>query len=100
MEIKKIENYNLPFHKNKIYLDYLQNRRGQTLASVYSLRPKKEATVSMPLTWEEVRSGLKPSDFTIFNALDRVKEKGDLFKPVVGKGVDILKAIKNLEYEK
>ncbi|WP_149914316.1 DNA ligase D [Sphingobacterium cavernae] len=86
--------------KSKIYLDYLQNRRGQTLASVYSLRPKKEATVSMPLTWEEVRSGLKPSDFTIFNALDRVKEKGDLFKPVLGKGVDILKAIKNLEYEK
>jgi bifunctional non-homologous end joining protein LigD len=86
--------------KSKIYLDYLQNRHGQTLASVYSLRPKKEATVSMPLTWDEVQSGLTPTDFTIFNALDRVKEKGDLFKPVLGKGVDILKAIKNLEYEK
>lgn len=84
--------------KNKIYLDYLQNRRGQTLASVYSLRPKKDATVSMPLAWEEVKSGLKPADFNIFNALKRVEEKGDLFKPVLGKGVDILKAIKLLEY--
>src|SRR5690606_7043249 len=84
--------------KNKIYLDYLQNRRGQTLASVYSLRPKKDATVSMPLAWEEVKSGMNPADFNLFNALERVEEKGDLFKPVLGKGVDILKAIKLLEF--
>jgi bifunctional non-homologous end joining protein LigD len=83
--------------KNKIYLDYLQNRRGQTLASVYSLRPKNGAPVSMPLEWEEVKVGLKPTDFNIHNALERLKEKGDLFKPVLGKGVDMLKAIKKLE---
>ncbi|WP_379964382.1 DNA ligase D [Epilithonimonas sp. UC225_85] len=83
--------------KNKIYLDYLQNRRGQTLASVYSLRPKKGATVSMPLEWDEVKSGLKPTDFNIHNALERLKEKGDLFKPVLGKGIDMLKVIKKLE---
>ncbi|TDX86723.1 DNA ligase D [Epilithonimonas xixisoli] len=83
--------------KNKIYLDYLQNRRGQTLASVYSLRPKEGATVSMPLEWDEVKVGLKPTDFTIHNALERLKEKGDLFKPVLGKGVDMLKVIKKLE---
>lgn len=83
--------------KNKIYLDYLQNRRGQTLASVYSLRPKSGATVSMPLEWEEVKVGLKPSDFTIHNALERLKKKGDLFKPVLGKGIDMLKVIKKLE---
>lgn len=82
--------------KDKIYLDYLQNRRGQTLASVYSLRPKKGATVSMPLDWKEVKKGLKPTDFNIYNALDRLKEKGDIFKPVLGKGVDMLKAIKKL----
>ncbi|MBV6879651.1 DNA ligase D [Epilithonimonas ginsengisoli] len=83
--------------KNKIYLDYLQNRRGQTLASVYSLRPKEGATVSMPLEWDEVKVGLKPSDFNIHNALKRLKEKSDLFKPVLGKGIDMLKVIKKLE---
>lgn len=82
--------------KDKIYLDYLQNRRGQTLASVYSLRPKKGAPVSMPLDWKEVKKGLKPTDFNIYNALERLKEKGDLFKPVLGKGIDMLKAIKKL----
>ena len=83
--------------KNKIYLDYLQNRRGQTLASVYSLRPKNGAPVSMPLEWKEVKKGLKPTDFNIHNSLDRLKEKGDIFKPILGKGVDMLKAIKKLE---
>lgn len=83
--------------KNKIYLDYLQNRRGQTLASVYSLRPKKGAPVSMPLEWDEVKNGLKPTDFNIHNSLERLKEKGDIFKPILGKGIDMLKAIKRLE---
>lgn len=83
--------------KNKIYLDYLQNRRGQTLASVYSVRPKNGAPVSMPLEWEEVKNGIQPTDFTIKNALERLQEKGDLFKPVLEKGIDMLKAIANLE---
>ena len=83
--------------KNKIYLDYLQNRRGQTLASVYSLRPKNGAPVSMPLEWKEVKNELKPTDFNIHNSLDRLKEKGDIFKPILGKGIDMLKAIKKLE---
>jgi len=85
--------------KNKIYLDYLQNRRGQTLASVYSLRPKNGAPVSMPIEWNELKTGLKPTDFNIENALERVKKNGDLFKPVLGKGFDMLKAISNLEIE-
>ncbi len=83
--------------KKKIYLDYLQNRSGQTLASVYSVRPKPGAPVSMPLHWDEVKSGLKPTDFTIHNALERIKKNGDIFKPVLGKGVDMLKALQNLE---
>jgi bifunctional non-homologous end joining protein LigD len=81
----------------KIYLDYLQNRTGQTLASAYSLRPKEGASVSMPLEWEEVKPGLKPTDFTIHNALERIKEKGDLFKPVLGKGIDMMKALELLQ---
>lgn len=81
----------------KIYLDYLQNRTGQTLASAYSLRPKEGASVSMPLEWIEVKTGMKPTDFNIHNALERIKEKGDLFKPVLGKGIDMMKALELLQ---
>jgi len=80
----------------KIYVDFLQNRRGQTLATAYSLRPKPGATVSMPLDWKEVKSGLHPSDFHIGNALARAKKKGDLFLPVLGKGIDLRKTLKAL----
>lgn len=83
--------------KNHIYVDYLQNRRGQTLASAYSCRPKPGATVSAPLEWKEVKTGLRPSDFTIINMLDRVKQKGDLFEGVLGKGIDIQNALTKLE---
>ncbi|KAA0989816.1 non-homologous end-joining DNA ligase [Dyadobacter aurulentus] len=83
--------------KNHIYVDYLQNRIAQTLASAYSVRPKPGATVSTPLEWKEVKSGLRPGDFTIRNILKRVEEKGDLFKGVLGKGIDIRKALQKLE---
>jgi bifunctional non-homologous end joining protein LigD len=66
--------------KGKMYLDFLQNRPGATIAGPYSLRPKLGATVSMPLDWDELKPGLKMRDFTIFNALDRLKIEGDLFK--------------------
>ncbi|MGH7158342.1 MAG: DNA ligase D [Candidatus Saccharimonadales bacterium] len=83
--------------KNKLYLDYLQNREGQTLAAPYSLRPTPEVTVSMPLKWSEVKKGLKPDDFTIHNALKRIKREGDLWKPVIGKGVDLPAVVKKIE---
>lgn len=89
---------NLAKRGNKhIYMDYLQNRSGQTLASVYSLRPKPGATVSTPLLWDEVKPGLSPKEFTIYNTLDRVKKTGDIFKGVLGKGIDLAKCLKNLE---
>ena len=81
---------------NKIYVDYLQNRRGQTLATAYSLRPKPGATVSTPLEWKEVKPGLHPSQFNIFNIHERVAKKGDLFSDVLGKGIDLAKALKLL----
>jgi len=83
--------------KGKMYLDFLQNRPGATIAGPYSLRPKPGATVSMPLHWEEVKPGLKMRDFTIFNAMDRLKVEGDLFKGVLGKGIDLEKAIKKAQ---
>lgn len=82
--------------KKHIYIDYLQNRRGQTLSSVYSLRPKPGAPVSTPLEWKEVKKGLHPLNFTIENIFKRIEKKGDLFAPVLGKGIDMLKAIKKL----
>lgn len=78
---------------DNIYIDYLQNRTGQTLASAYSLRPVSGATVSTPLDWKEVNHQLHPSDFTIQNIFSRLKKKKDLFKPVLTSGTDIEKAL-------
>lgn len=75
--------------KGKIYIDFLQNRLQATVAGPYSLRPKPGAPVSMPLDWSEVKKGLKITDFNIFNAVDRLKETGDLFKGVSGKGINL-----------
>lgn len=83
--------------QGKMYIDFLQNRPQATLAAPYSLRPKPGATVSMPLHWDEVKKGLKMKDFTIFNAIERVKSEGDLFKPVLGKGINLKSVIKKME---
>lgn len=77
----------------KMYLDFMQNRPGATIAGVYSLRPKPGATVSMPLHWDEVKPGLTMKDFTIHNSADRLKETGDLFTGVLGEGIDMMAAI-------
>ncbi len=82
--------------KGKMYLDFLQNRPQATLAAPYSLRPKPGATASAPLHWEEVKKGLKISDFTIFNMVERVKQEGDLFKGVLGKGINLKQALKKI----
>ncbi|CAN5450357.1 hypothetical protein BH11BAC3_BH11BAC3_42090 [soil metagenome] len=80
----------------KIYLDYLQNRRGQTVASVYSLRPHPGASISTPLDWKEVKEGLDPAAFNLNTIFERIKNKGDVFKPVLGKGVNLNKCLENL----
>jgi len=95
-EISSIER-SLSKRGNKIYLDYLQNRKGQTLASPYSVRPYPGATVSAPLQWKEVRHGLHPAMFNLRNIGKRLENKGDLFLPVLGKGVDIRKCMKQLD---
>jgi bifunctional non-homologous end joining protein LigD len=80
----------------KMYLDFLQNRQGQTLACAYSLRPKPGATASAPLEWREVKKGLHPAQFNIKTLPERVEKIGDIFRAVLGKGVDILKCLKQL----
>jgi bifunctional non-homologous end joining protein LigD len=79
-----------------IYMDYLQNRKGQTISSVYSLRPKPGATISTPLFWKEVKAGLTPAQFDINTIHKRLKKVGDIFSGVLGKGIDLKKCLKLL----
>jgi bifunctional non-homologous end joining protein LigD len=81
----------------KMYLDFLQNRPDATIAGVYSLRPKPGATVSMSLSWDEVKPGLTMKHFTIHNSIQRLKETGDLFKGVLGEGIDLGATIKKAQ---
>ncbi|QEC74693.1 DNA ligase D [Mucilaginibacter ginsenosidivorax] len=81
----------------KMYLDFLQNRPGATIAGPFSLRPKPGATVSTPLSWDEVKPGLTIQHFNIRNAMDRFKETGDLFKGVLGKGIDLEETLKKVK---
>ena len=83
--------------KNQIYLDYLQNSKGQTLVSAYSVRPVKGACVSAPLEWKEVNERLHPSQFTILNMKKRVIKKGDLFRGVLGNTFPLKKSLSILE---
>lgn len=79
--------------EGKMYLDFLQNRPGATIACPYSLRPKSGATVSMPLHWEEVKKGLAIKDFTIENSIARMRAEGDIFKGSLQKGINMKKAV-------
>lgn len=74
----------------RIYVDYLQNIQGKTLASAYSARANAFAGVSTPLTWEEVDEGVSPKDFTIRNFADRLATAGDLWAALrKAKGADL-----------
>lgn len=70
----------------RVLVDYNQNAWGRTLASVYSVRPQPQATVSAPLAWEEVDRGISIGDFTMDNMPARVDAMGDLFRPVLRQG--------------
>ena len=62
---------------DQVYVDAMQNARGKSLAAVFTARAKPGATVSMPLTWKQVESGVKLTDFTIRNVPDLIKKKGN-----------------------
>jgi bifunctional non-homologous end joining protein LigD len=82
---------------NKIYLDYLQNRIGQTMAAVYSVRPKPNATVSTPLRWTEVKAGLDPGIFTIATLPKRLAKWGDLWKDMAAAAISLSDCQKALD---
>jgi bifunctional non-homologous end joining protein LigD len=83
--------------RKKIYLDYMQNRRGQTLAAPFCVRPKVGAPVSMPLEWKELKKGLRPEDFHIKNAAKIIQKKEDSWKGVLGKAIDLKKCLEKLK---
>ncbi|HLO82111.1 MAG TPA: DNA ligase D [Chitinophagaceae bacterium] len=87
---------NLKKRGDRIYIDYLQNSKGQTLASAYSVRPVPGAQVSAPITLKELNYRLSPDQFNIFNIEKRIKKLGDIFYMVLGKGNNIRNCLRNL----
>ncbi|TEB16554.1 putative ATP-dependent DNA ligase YkoU [Pelotomaculum sp. FP] len=70
--------------QGKVYLDYLQNGRGKTMAFQYSLRPLPGAPVSTPLYWDEIEAlNIEPGAFSIHNIFSRIKEIGDIYHGVL-----------------
>jgi bifunctional non-homologous end joining protein LigD len=84
-----------PKRKGKVFVDHNRNAFGQTVASVYSVRPRPGAPVSAPLTWEEVGT-VRNGEVTIANLWERLQRFGDLFAPVVAGGQALDQAEKAL----
>jgi bifunctional non-homologous end joining protein LigD len=80
----------------KVYLDFLQNGKGKTMASIYSIRPREGAGVSTPLEWDEINDKLDLQKFNIRTVPARLKEKGDLWKDFFNDSLDLKKALANL----
>jgi len=75
---------NKTHNQNKVVIDFRQNIITRNTASVYTVRAKPGATVSAPLSWDEVKEGkIRPKDLTIKTLPERIKEKGDLFKEIL-----------------
>jgi bifunctional non-homologous end joining protein LigD len=82
--------------RSGVLVDHRQNGAGKTIASVYSVRPKPGGPVSTPLRWEELTPDVRPRDFTIAVALERVARSGDLFAPVLEDARPLAPAVKVL----
>ncbi len=80
--------------KGKVYLDFLQNGKGKTMASIYSLRPREGAGVSTPLEWDEINDSLDLKAFNMKTLPKRIREKGDLWRHLFDDAID-LKSILN-----
>jgi bifunctional non-homologous end joining protein LigD len=82
-----------------VLVDHRQNGHGKTIASAYSVRPKRGAPVSTPLRWEELGEKVRPRDFGMREALERVEKHGDLFEPVLEGGQALGPALRELRAE-
>jgi bifunctional non-homologous end joining protein LigD len=79
-----------------VLVDHRQNGHGKTIASVYSVRPKRGAPVSTPLRWEELTEKVRPRDYGRREALERIERHGDLFEPVLQGGPALGPALRKL----
>jgi bifunctional non-homologous end joining protein LigD len=99
-EIATVERH-LAERGGKVYIDFGQNRKGQTVVPPYVVRPVRGATVSTPLAWDELESDLQIAHFTLQNVPERLERLGDLFRPVLSEPQDLAPAIAALaEYWK
>jgi bifunctional non-homologous end joining protein LigD len=83
-----------------VYIDYLQNIRGKTVASVYSPRPRPGAPVSTPLKWEEFKRPIDPKAFTMKTIFKRLDKYGDLFEKALTDRQDISNFLEALKRKK
>ena len=83
--------WDIPKRKGKVFIDHNRNAYGQTIASVYSVRPHPGAPISFPITWKEVET-CRNGDFNIGNFWDRLARFGDLWAPVA-KGGQTIEAV-------
>jgi len=83
--------------RGRVYLDYLQNRKGATMAAPYAVRPREGAPVSMPLEWKEITARLEPGDFTIRTVPERLARRGDAWRNMFKKRVDLEAALARFE---
>ncbi len=82
--------------RGKVYIDCYQNNYAQTVAAPYTVRARPGAPVSTPLKWSEIKKGLNPKNYTIKTTPARLKKMGDLYSPVLGKGIDLRAALHNI----
>ncbi|SNR63478.1 bifunctional non-homologous end joining protein LigD [Maribacter sedimenticola] len=84
--------------EGKIYLDYLQNRKGHTIASVHSVRPIANAPISAPIYWEELNDKLNPQRYVMKTYPKRLEQEGDLFNLINNTEFDMAKVLTELEF--
>ncbi len=82
---------------NRVYVDFLQNRKGQTIATPYSIRPRPYAPVSTPLHWDELDLKLNPEEFNIKTIFKRLEKYGDIWRDLYGSMTDINKVLLKIE---
>lgn len=81
----------------KVYIDANQNAKGKTLVAPYSVRPYPGATVSTPLSWDEIAQPFMPEEFTITTILQRIESVGDLFRPALSTRQDLHAVLEQLK---
>jgi bifunctional non-homologous end joining protein LigD len=83
--------------EGRVYVDFLQNRREQTVVPPYVVRPVEAASVSMPLEWDVLEEDFRIEDFNLVSAPRRLERTGDLFRTALSRPQDLAPAIQALE---